>query len=47
MASLEARLRHAKALAGLANYLAGDLSGYSHQRANEMQKQLDAAEAQE
>lgn len=43
----EARMRHAKDLASLASYLAHDLTNYSDQRANEMQKQLDAAEAQE
>lgn len=46
-ANLEARLHHAKALASLANYLAHDLSGYSANRAADMQKQLDATEAQE
>lgn len=44
---LEARVCQAKDLAGLASYLAFDLTQYSAQRASEMQKQLDAAEAQE
>ncbi|WP_374441441.1 hypothetical protein [Pseudomonas panipatensis] len=47
MAVSEARASQAKDLASLASYLAYDLTNYSDQRANEMQKQLAAAEAQE
>ncbi|WP_236225679.1 MULTISPECIES: hypothetical protein [Pseudomonas aeruginosa group] len=39
-----ARVLQAKDLASLASYLAYDLTNYSDQRANEMQKQLDAAQ---
>lgn len=46
-AGLEARVRHAKELASLANYLACDLTNYSDSRAATLQQQLDAAEAQE
>ncbi|KAF1003821.1 MAG: hypothetical protein GAK36_00182 [Pseudomonas sp.] len=46
-ATLDTRASRAKDLAGLANYLAYDLISYSDQRAADMQKQLDAAEAQE
>lgn len=41
---LAARVIQAKNLASLASYLAYDLTNYSDQRANEMQKQLDAAQ---
>lgn len=46
-ATLIARKSRAMELAALANYLAYDLTNYSDQRAADMQKQLDAAEAQE
>jgi hypothetical protein len=46
-ACLEARVAHARVLAGLASYLANDLSVYSANRADDLQRQLDAAEAQE
>lgn len=44
--SLEARVSHAKDLAGLAGYLAYDLINYSDRRASEMQKELEAVQAQ-
>lgn len=46
-AILEARVSRAKDLAGLAKYLADELANYTDSRADELQSQLDAAEAQE
>ncbi|MNN05430.1 hypothetical protein D3C81_1181880 [compost metagenome] len=46
-AMLETRVERAKDLAELAHDLAYDLTHYSDSRASEMQKQLDAAQAQE
>lgn len=42
-ALLECRANRAKDLASLGQYLADDLANYMHSRANELQKQADAA----